>query len=208
LHSAGNANSRRGNGILSATPPNAEEPCDVFVYDPEVPVLAPAGSSAASGQFDQSTLELGNNLLVYTSAPLQEFLNVFGKPRVVIYCSTSLPTSDLTAKLVRVRPNGLAEFICFGIARSGWLFRGQHYEADKIHGWDFSLDPTSCRFAPQDRIRLEIASSAFPLYDRNPGGTVPSPRATSWDWRRSTQTVFHDSSRPTALYLPIRETPS
>jgi len=208
LHSAGNANSRRGNGILSATPPNAEEPCDVFVYDPEVPVLAPAGSSAASGQFDQSTLELGNNLLVYTSAPLQEFLNVFGKPRVVIYCSSSLPTTDFTAKLVRVRPNGLAEFICLGIARSSWLFRGQQYESDKIHTWDFSLDPTSCRFAPQDRIRLEIASSAFPFYDRNPGGTVPSPLATSWDWRRSTQIVFHDSSRPTALYLPTTETPS
>ncbi len=208
LHSAGNANSRRGSGLLSASPPGAEEPADVFVYDPEVPVASPSGFSAASGQFDQSTLELGNNLLVYSSAPFQEPLNVFGKPRVIIYCSTSLPNTDFTAKLVRVCPSGLAEFICLGIARSSWLFRGQHYEADKIHAWDFFLDPTSCRFAPQDRIRLEIASSAFPLYDRNPGGTVPSPRATSWDWRRSTQFLFHDSSRPTALYLPVAGAPS
>ncbi len=208
LHSTGNANSRRGNGTLSAAPSSGEEPCDVFVYDPEVPVPAPAGSSAASGQFDQSTLELGNNLLVYTSAPLREPLSVFGKPRIVIYCSTSLENTDLTAKLVRVRPNGVAEFICLGIARSSWLFRGQHYETDRIHAWDFSLDPTSCRFGPQERIRLEIASSAFPLYDRNPGGTVASPRSSSWDWRRSTQIVFHDANRPTALYLPTKETPS
>ena len=70
LHSAGNANSRKGDGALSSLPPQTEEPGDVFVSDPEVPVPAPGGPSAQSGQFDQAALELGNNLLVYTSEPL------------------------------------------------------------------------------------------------------------------------------------------
>ncbi len=159
----------------------------------------------APGPLDQSALEMGNNVLVYTTEPLAEPLLVFGNPRVVLYAATSSANTDFTAKLVRVRPNGIAEFICIGIARSSWMFRDPAYSADQVHRWEFSLEPTSCRFAAGDRIRLEIASSAFPLYDRNPGGEVAACRATSWDWRRSTQIIYHDRERPSALYLPTTE---
>jgi putative CocE/NonD family hydrolase len=205
LRSGGCANSRKGDGMLSDTMPSADEPCDIFVHDPEVPVIAPGGPGAASGQFDQATLELGNNLLVYSSAPLEMRLWIFGIPRVVLYCSTSADTADFTAKLVRARPNGVAEFICIGIARSNYLFSRAGYSADKIHRWEFCLEPTSCRFDSGDRIRLEIAGSAFPLYDRNPGGDVPACRATSWDWRRSTHFVYHVPEYPSAFYLPVSE---
>src|SRR5580704_3949445 len=207
LHSEGRANSRKGNGTLSAVSPAAGEPCDIFVHDPEVPVLAPGGPAAASGPFDQAALELGNNLLVYSTEPLEQPLWVFGIPRVTLHCATSLGTADFTAKLVRVKPNGVAEFICIGIARSQRQFVGTNYAADKIQMWHFSLEPTSCRFSKGDRIRLEIAGSAFPLYDRNPGSDVPSCRATSWDWRRSTHSVFHGKECPSALYLPASEAP-
>ena len=207
LRSGGHANSRRGDGTLRLELPPLDEPSDVFVHDPEVPVQAPGGPGAQSGQFDQSTLELGNNVLVFTTEPLKEPLTVFGTPRVVLYAASSLANTDFTAKLVRVRPNGVAEFICMGIARSSWLFARERYYADKIHAWDFSLEPTSCRFSADESIRLEIASSAFPLYDRNPGSDVASSEATSWDWRRSTQIVFHDRTRPSALYLPTIGSP-
>jgi uncharacterized protein len=205
LHSGGRANSRKGDGMLSAVRPTTDEPCDVFVYDPEVPVLAPGGPTAASGPFDQATLELGNNVLVYTSEPLPHAMLVFGFPRILLYCSSSAAHTDFTAKLVRVQPNGAAEFICIGIARSTYLFAKSKYAPDKTHFWHFPLDPTSCRFDAGDCIRLEIASSAFPLYDRNPGTDVPSCRATSWDWKRSTQMVYHDPARPSALELPMCE---
>ncbi|HXX18233.1 MAG TPA: CocE/NonD family hydrolase, partial [Candidatus Acidoferrum sp.] len=205
LSSVGRANSRKGDGVLSATKPAGEEPPDIFIYDPEVPVLAPGGAAAPPGQFDQSVLELGNNLLVYTTEPLASPLRVFGMPRVSLYCATSAAQTDFTAKLVRVRPSGAAELICIGVARSSWLFARSGYAADKVHHWQFDLEPTSCLFAAGDRIRLEIASSAFPLYDRNPGSGVPSCRATSWDWRRSTQIVFHTADRPSALHLPVTE---
>jgi len=203
LHSVGKANSRKGDGMLSTEPAKSDEPCDVFVYDPEVPVLAPGGSAAQSGQFDQASLELGNNLLVYTTAPLAQPLQIFGAPRVELYNATSSAHTDFAAKLVRVRTNGAAEFICVGIARSSWLFRETGYAADTVHRWEFDLEPTSCTFAIGERVRLEISSSAFPLYDRNPGSGVPSCRATSWDWQRSTQILHHDSNHPSALYLPI-----
>ena len=207
LHSAGRANSRKGDGALSADSPGSDEPCDVFVHDPEVPVIAPGGPAAAAGQFDQATMELGNNLLVYSTAPLEKPLWIFGMPRVVLYCSTSASTVDFTAKLVRARPNGVAEFICIGIARSNYLFSGTGYSAGKIYRWDFSLEPTSCRFDAGDCVRLEIAGSAFPLYDRNPGSDVPSCLATSWDWRRSTHSVYHGPDYESALFLPVSEVP-
>jgi putative CocE/NonD family hydrolase len=203
LHSRGRANSRKGDGSLTQQRAQSEEPCDIFVYDPEVPVLAPGGMAAASGQFDQSLLELGNNLLVYSTEPLVKPLRILGAARVVLYSATSSVNIDFTAKLVRVRANGSAEFICIGIARSTWLFAEATYVADKMHRWEFSLEPTSCAFAAGERIRLEIASSAFPLYDRNPGTDVPSCRATSWDWKRSTQLVYHTAESPSALYLPV-----
>jgi putative CocE/NonD family hydrolase len=208
LHSAGNANSRKGDGALSSLPPQTEEPGDVFVSDPEVPVPAPGGPSAQSGQFDQAALELGNNLLVYTSEPLTAPLRIFGIPQVIIYCATSLENTDLVAKLARVRPNGVAEFICIGIARSGWLFRESGYKKDEVQGWRFPLEPTSCAFDRGDRIRLEVAGSAFPLYDKNPGSNVPSCLATSWDWARSTQFIFHTGEWRSALYLPVSEAAS
>jgi putative CocE/NonD family hydrolase len=159
--------------------------------------------AAASGQCDQSLLELGNNLLVYSTEPLVKPLRILGAARVVLYSATSSVNIDFTAKLVRVRTNGSAEFLCIGIARSAWLFAEATYVADKMHRWEFSLEPTSCAFAAGERIRLEIASSAFPLYDRNPGTDVPSCRATSWDWKRSTQLVYHTAESPSALYLPV-----
>jgi putative CocE/NonD family hydrolase len=204
LHSGGKANSRKGDGELSLSAPRTAQPCDIFINDPEVPVLSP-GPAAQPGQFDQASLELGNNVLVFTSDPLPYALHIFGTPRVSLHCSSSTAHADFTAKLVRARLGGSAEFICMGIARSRWLFAESGYVADKVHLWEFDLEPASCLFAAGDCIRLEIAGSAFPLYDRNPGTDVPSSRATSWDWRRSTQIVFHDAKRPSALYLPVTE---
>jgi putative CocE/NonD family hydrolase len=153
-------------------------------------------------------LELGNNLLVYSTEPLEKPMWVFGIPRVVLYCATSARSADLVAKLLRVKPSGAAEFICIGAARSNRLFADSGYAPDKIHRWEFSLEPTSCRFDSGDRIRLEIAGSAFPLYDRNPGGDTPSSRATSWDWQRSTHSIYHGREWPSALYLPVTEAPA
>jgi len=204
LRSHGRANSCKGDGALTAVSPAADEPCDVFVYDPEVPVLAPGGPGALGGSYNQATLELGNNVLVYTTEPLHEAVSIFGSPQLILYCAASAKTTDFTGKLVRVRSDGRADFVSIGVARSDFLFPDA-FTPDAIHRWEFELEPTSCRFDAGDRIRLEIASSAFPLYDRNPGSSVPSPLATSWDWTRSTQFVYHDAGRPSALHLPLRD---
>jgi putative CocE/NonD family hydrolase len=202
LHSKGNANARKGDGSLTSAEPTEDEPRDVFVYDPEVPVFAPGGPQALSGPFDQAALELGNNLLVYTTAPAAEVTHIFGQPRVTLYAATSAAFADLTAKLVRVTATGRAEFVCIGIARSSWLFR-EGYHPDSIQCWQFSLEPTSLVLAPGESLRLEIASSAFPLYDRNPSTGVAPQLADNWNWQRSTQQILHTPEHPSALHLPI-----
>jgi putative CocE/NonD family hydrolase len=204
LHSNGNANSRNGDGHLCCKPAVGDEPRDVFVYDPEVPVAAPGGTQALSGMFDQSALELGNNLLVYTSEPVAREMEILGQPRIRLYAVTSAPCADFTAKIVRVTKDGRVEFVSIGIARSSWLFGEERYTADETHNWEFTLEPVGFVLLPGERLRLEIASSAFPLYDRNPSTATPPQHATNWNWARSTQQVLHSASHPSALYLPVK----
>jgi putative CocE/NonD family hydrolase len=185
--------------------PDSDEPRDVFIYDPEVPVVAPGGLQALSGGFDQSAMELGNNLLVYTSAPVDRTMEVLGQPRIRLYATTSAPNADFTARLVRVTLNERAEFLCIGIARSSWLFRDtKAYAPDIIHAWNFTLEPIAFTLAPGERLRLEIASSAFPLYDRNPSNDTPPQLADNWNWVRSTQQILHNAANPSAIYLPVK----
>jgi len=89
------------------------------------------------------------------------------------------------------------------VARSSYLFAEKRYAADAVQCWEFDLDPASCVFFPGERLRLEIASSAFPLYDRNSSTAVPASQACHWNWRRSTQQVLHTAEYPSALHLPI-----
>jgi len=203
LRSEGKANSRKGDGRLAGEAPDGDEPRDVFVYDPEVPVAAPGGPQALSGPFDQSVLELGNNLLVYTSEEASRSMEIFGHSRVTLYASTSAAHADFTAKLVRVTSSGRVEFLSIGIARSSWLFRDADYAADEIHAWKFMLEPIALVLARGERLRLEIASSAFPLFDRNPSTDVPPQDADQWNWARSTQQILHTAEYPSAIYLPL-----
>jgi uncharacterized protein len=203
LHSDGSANSRKGNGVLTMIAPESEEPRDVFVYDPEVPVLAPGGLQSLAGPTDQAVMELSNNLLVYTSDPAEHEMEVVGQPRVTVFAATSAAHADITAKLVRVTQDEHAEFLCIGIARSSWLFRDGEYEGDVVHKWEFTLEPIAFVLRVGERLRLEIASSAFPLYDRNPSTAVPPQSAGPWNWARSTQQILHTSEHPSAIYLPI-----
>jgi uncharacterized protein len=213
LHSSGRANSSKGDGVLERRAPDAPEPRDTFVFEPEVPVLAP-GPGAAPGQFNQARAALLNNVLIYTSGALTGRVHVCGRPRVTLHATSRTPCADIVAKLVRVTADGRALSVCHGIARSTWLLpravgdgakasTGTSLLPGVIYEWDFELEPTDCVFGVGERLRLEIASSAFPLYDRNPGSTVSPEAATSWDWLQNQQQILHEPAHPSALGLPI-----
>ena len=94
---------QRQKDALTVHAPEGDEPRDVFVYDPEVPVLAPGGPQALSGPHRSGRVSRwATILLVYTSNPVKHETEIFGQPRNRLYAATSAPQADFTAKLVRV----------------------------------------------------------------------------------------------------------
>jgi predicted acyl esterase len=75
--------------------------------------------------------------------------------------------------------------------------------ADSVQRWEFTLEPTSVVIG-RGALRLEVASSAFPLYDRNPSTDVAPQSADNWNWRRSTQQIAHSPAYPSAIHLPVK----
>jgi len=207
LHSAGSANSLKGDGALSAIQPDDAEKSDTFVYDPSDPVPTAGGnilSGAPVGPHDQTQVEQRDDVLVYTSEPLKEGLEVTGPVKAIIYAATTAKDTDFTAKLVDVHPDGKAYNICDGIIRARW--RNSRTERDwiepgKTHRYEIDLWVTSNLFKPGHRIRVEISSSNFPRFNRNPNTGLPF--GTSDELQPATQTIFHDAAHASHILLPV-----
>jgi putative CocE/NonD family hydrolase len=205
LHSAGRANGAGGDGVLSPAGPADESP-DRFVYDPADPVPTRGGNTLilAMGVMDQRPVEARADVLVYTSAPMTEPLEVTGPIVVTLHAASSAPDTDFTAKLVDVRPDGYAQNLTDGIVRA--RYRASRERATPLPPGQvtpFTIDcwATSHVFLPGHRIRLEISSSNFPRFDRNlnTGGD----QASGTRWQTAQQTVFHDARYPSHVLLPI-----
>jgi hypothetical protein len=208
LTSDGRANSRRGNGRLVTQPPRREA-SDVFLYDPEQPVptrggctLMPGAHSA--GPQDQRVVEEREDVLVYTSEPLTEPVEVTGPVEAIIYAATDGRDTDFTAKLTAVAPDGQSLNLCDGIIRARYrnsLARAELLEPGRMYGYRIQLGSTSYVFAPGFRIRLQVASSNFPRFDRNlnTGGDIAAESVG----RPAVQRVFHGGDTASCVVLPV-----
>lgn len=209
LASNGRANGRRGDGTLSFEPDFDAEP-DRFVYDPATPVPSLGGQACCtgtdteSGSYDQSQIELRDDVLVYTSAILDEGLEVTGPLQVVLHVSSSARDTDFTAKLVDVYPDGRAFNVQEGALRMRYregfdtilsMRPGEVYRAR------LDLHTTSNYFGPGHRIRLDISSSNFPRWDRNlnTGGN----NYDESDFIVAENSVHHSAQYPSYIVLPI-----
>jgi putative CocE/NonD family hydrolase len=210
LHSAGHANSRTGDGTLAAGSA-ASGPADTFTYDPLNPVPTLGGALCcndqqfAPGAFDQSELELRDDILVYTSAPLAQDLTVVGPVTVDFWATSSARDTDFTAKLVDVRPDGVAHNILDRIINAG-LRGGSKSTRSPItpgraYEYRLALGDTALIFKAGHRIRLEISSSNFPHFARNPNTGEAAARAGRFI--SATQTLRHDARHPSWLELPV-----
>jgi putative CocE/NonD family hydrolase len=203
LHSDGAANTREGNGSLSQTSPSTE-PADRFVYDPWNPV--PTGQRGGYSRLptDQRDVEQRQDVLVYTTAALPAAIEVTGPITAHLWAASSATDTDFTVKLVDVLPDGTARMLTDGILRA-------RYRAGKTtprlltpgHAEELTIEAgaTSNVFAAGHRIRIEISSSNFPRFDRNPntGGTFGQDA----ELRRAEQTIFHDAARASRIVLPV-----
>ena len=176
LSSAGKANSIFGDGGLSDAAPTSDH-SDQFTYDPSNPVLSYGGNvcctgnAVTGGAFDQRKMEARADILVYSSEPLKQGIEVTGPVEVTLYVSSDAKDTDFTAKLIDVYPDGTAynldETIQRARYRDGYDKPVVWMEKGKVYKLTLPELTTSNYFAAGHRIRIEISSSNFPRFDRN-----------------------------------------
>jgi putative CocE/NonD family hydrolase len=212
LHSNGRANTLHGNGYLSTGLPEDEEPfSDQYAYDPANPVITRGGALLMSpeypaGPYDQRQVEGREDVLVYTSGELKEDLEVTGPIKVHLWAVSSAPDTDFIARLVDVHPDGYAQNLTDGIIRARYrnFARGEApslIEPGKVYEYEIDLWSTSNVFRAGHRIRLDVTSSNFPRWDRNPN--TGHEFGADTELAVAHQTILHDREHPSYIVLPV-----
>ncbi len=192
LGSSGHANTLHGDGILAPTPqsglltfapgtitePSKTDQPDTFTYDPLHPTPSYGGNVCCAansipgngGALDQRKMEERDDILVYTSQPLAADAELSGPITVTLYVSSDVKDTDVTAKLIDVLPDGTAYNLDETIQRLRYRDGDDHtvwLEKGKVYKVTLTPMNTSNLFATGHRIRLEVAGSNFPRFDRN-----------------------------------------
>jgi putative CocE/NonD family hydrolase len=180
LASGGRANSLTGDGTLTAATPAVDEKAakpDTFAYDPMNPVMSYGGNvcctgnAVSGGAFDQRRMEARNDILVYTTEPFKEGIELSGPIEPTLYVSSDVKDTDFTVKVLDVYPDGRAYNLDESIQRmryrNGYDKPVTWMEKNKVY--EVKLQPlnTSNYFAEGHRLRIEVSSSNFPRFDRN-----------------------------------------
>jgi putative CocE/NonD family hydrolase len=209
LHSDGRANTLHGDGVLSTEPPG-REPADYFLYDPRYPVPTRGGglccwqASVPGGAYDQRVVEERPDVLVYSSPPLAQAVEVTGPISLRLWAASSAVDTDFTAKLVDVDSTGYARNLTDGIIRARYresAAKPTLIEPGNVYEYTIDLWATSNVFKAGHRMRVEISSSNFPRFDRNPN--TGHPFAQDAELRPAMQTIWHDVDHPSHIVLPI-----
>ena len=207
--SGGHANSLIGDGHLSFSEPQGAE-TDHFTYDPRYPVQTLGGNNCCSphivpwGPYDQRPAEMRGDVLCYTSEPLAEDLEVTGPIQIKLYAATDGPDTDWTAKLVDVSPTGYAKNLCDGIIRARYresLSEAKPLEPDTINEYTIEVGVTGNVFQKGHQIRIEISSSNFPRFDRNPN--TGNEYGVDNELRTAQQRVYHSKAYPSHILLLV-----
>ncbi|GAB3951768.1 CocE/NonD family hydrolase [Spirosoma harenae] len=210
LSSGGKANSLYGDGKLTTKALGKDEKPDAFAYDPMYPVpsyggnVCCTGTAVQGGSFDQHQMETRQDILVYTTEPFADGVELTGAIEPTLYVSSDAKDTDFTVKLIDVYPDGKAynldETILRARYRDGfdkevWMNNGKVYK--------LTLSPmaTSNYFAPGHRIRIEVSSSNFPRFDRNMNTGGDNYSETKGVVAHNQ--VFHSAQYPSQIRLPI-----
>ena len=196
-------------GLGPTAPTSGEEDASTYWLDPENPVITRGGgllmpNSYIKGPVVQLPTEARDDVLVFTSEPLTNPLEVIGRVRLVAWVSTETADSDVVARLCDVHPDGRSYNVMDGILRLTARDGVEHPakmplgEAVRV---EVDLWSTAHVFLPGHRLRLQVCASDFPRYDRCPGSGPNSAEATRILPQRNR--LFHDAGRPSHLELPV-----
>jgi putative CocE/NonD family hydrolase len=204
LTGTGPANSLYGQGQLTSKTP-ASNSCDTYIYDPANPVTD--YFFWEQGPRDFRPIEVRNDVLVYTSAPLPQDLEVTGEIQAEIWASSSAKDTDFTVKVTDVYPGGYSQSITPPL--SG-VIRARYRESEKtptfltpgkIYKLAINSMYTSYVFKAGHRIRLWLSSSYFPHIDRNPN--TGRPFGEDSEMISARQTIYRGKKYPSCVILPV-----
>ncbi len=195
-------------GEASFSAPDSADASKRFEYDPADPVPTVGGCNLTipSGPADQQVVERRDDVLVFTTAPLEEPLEVTGQIFAKLWVSSDCPDTDFTAKLTDVYPDGRSMLICDGILRMRFRnsFEAEEMmEPGEVYEAQVDLWSTSIIFNKGHRIRVAISSSNAPRFDPNPN-TGAGFREND-DTRIATNTVYLSKKRPSQVLLSLPE---
>ena len=210
LGSDGNAKTMYGNGSLSLTENSSSETKDSYVYDPMNPVksygggVCCTGNAVQGGSFDQRVMETRADILVYTSEPLEEGVEVSGFIEADIYVSSDVKDTDFTIKIIDVYPDGSAYNLDETIQRARYR---EGYDKEvfmkkgEVYKLSFSPMSTSNYFKKGHRIRIEISSSNFPRFARNlnTGGNNFDEKIGAI----ATNNIHYSENYPSQIRIPV-----
>lgn len=192
-------------GSLNTVGPQAQHAADEYVYDPLDPTPTVGGSIVShvypAGSVDVSAVQQRDDVLTYTTEPLEGDVDVVGPLSLVLYASSTAVDTDFAARLSDVFPDGRAVQLQNGVLRARHRNIGRGAELlvpGEVYEFEIDMWATANSFKAGHRIRLDISSSDFPRFDRNTnlGGTPGDPVPAR-------QTVYRDASHPSHLKLPI-----
>jgi uncharacterized protein len=207
LHSAGRANTGHGDGRLDTKSPKKIEPADSFKADPANPVPdSPEPGNEYKdiwGPTDQKLAAERADVLIYQTAPLAKSIAFAGPLRAELYVSADTPDADWVVRIIDVRPDGFAHPLATGIQRG--TFRDSNTNPTllvpgKTYRLNVDLGHSAARILPGHLLRIQVASSCFPLFERN---TNSGEGPTSARTLISTEQIWHDPARPSRLWLPV-----
>ena len=209
LDSAGNANGSQGDGRLAWDKPASDSPPDRYRYDPGNPVPSLGGANCCgiatpSGARDQRPIEGRADVLVYTTAILEEPVEIVGPVKLILHASSSAVDTDFVAKLVDVYPDGRSINIAEGILRArhrDGLERQVLMDPGEAYELEVDMIGTANLFRAGHRIRVHVTSSHFPQFARNLNNG--QPYGTSASIVVAEQTVYHSPERPSHILLPV-----
>jgi uncharacterized protein len=205
LSSRTSANSAAGDGLLTERGRRAQA-ADEFLDNPSDPVPTMGGGCCTDMvSLDQAPVEARRDVLVYSSEPLTKPLDIAGYVTVRLYVSSSEPDGDLMVKLVDVYPDGKA----FNITDTALRLRYRDgieqphlMKPGAVYAATLGQMAVAAHFAPGHRLRLEIAGTNFPEYERNLHTGGENSSATSA--RTARVRVLHDNGHASYLELPVR----
>jgi hypothetical protein len=206
LRSHGHANSRFGDGTLRIDAPDADEPADSYTYDPghPTPFITSPLSSQVGGPDDYTAIQRRDDVLVYTTAPLEHDTEVSGPICVELYASSSAPDTDFMAMLLDIWPNGYRQRLCDGMVRARFrdgMDRPSLITPGQIYHYRLDCWNTAQTFKAGHRICVQISSCAFPRFDRNLN--TGAPLGLTDEFASAEQRVYHNATHPSAVVLPV-----